>query len=160
MKLSLKWYVLTLSVLLIVVPVFLFFSMSLKSTQDLASQLSEQMYKDKLNGAVEVLREYAKYEYGTLRLQDSQLVDKDGKPVKDRFEAVDRIGKQMNVVATIFQVQGDDFLRVSTSIRKDDGTRAVGTYLGKEQRCIQTHCSETKIPWTSENTRKRLRNVL
>ncbi|MEJ5230029.1 MAG: Cache 3/Cache 2 fusion domain-containing protein, partial [Pseudothermotoga sp.] len=151
MKMSLKWYVLILSVLLIVAPVVLFFFTALRNTQNVTFQITEKMYKDKLNGAVEILREYAKYEYGTLRLQDSQLVDKDGKPIKDRFEAVDRISKQMNVVATIFQVQGDDFLRISTSVKKDDGTRAVGTYLGKDSAAYkpvvqkQRYIGEAKI---------------
>ena len=34
-------------------------------------------------------------------------------------------------VATIFKRVGDDFLRIATSLKKEDGTRAVGTYLGK-----------------------------
>ena len=35
-------------------------------------------------------------------------------------------------VATVFAKKGDDFVRVTTSVKKEDGTRAVGTLLGKE----------------------------
>ena len=35
-------------------------------------------------------------------------------------------------VATLFIKSGDDFLRVSTSVKKEDGSRAVGTWLGKD----------------------------
>lgn len=34
-------------------------------------------------------------------------------------------------VATIFKREGDDFLRIATSLKKEDGSRAVGTLLGK-----------------------------
>ncbi len=40
-------------------------------------------------------------------------------------------GGQGNV-ATLFVRSGDDFLRVATSVKKEDGSRAVGTPLGKE----------------------------
>ena len=35
-------------------------------------------------------------------------------------------------VATLFARQGDDFIRVATSVKKEDGNRAVGTLLGKD----------------------------
>lgn len=35
-------------------------------------------------------------------------------------------------VATLFVKHGDDFVRVATSVRKEDGSRALGTYMGKE----------------------------
>ncbi|MBN8519126.1 MAG: methyl-accepting chemotaxis protein [Candidatus Accumulibacter sp.] len=35
-------------------------------------------------------------------------------------------------VATVFAKKGDDFVRVTTSVKKEDGSRAVGTLLGKE----------------------------
>jgi len=35
-------------------------------------------------------------------------------------------------VATLFVKSGDDFQRVSTSVKKEDGSRALGTWLGKE----------------------------
>jgi len=131
-KLSLKLYgiILVVSVALIVlVPLYVVLTAQNKKT---ISDVTTEMYTSQINGALEVLKEYVGNEYGKLSLKDGQLVDENGKPVKDRFEVVDKISKQMNVVATIFQTEGDDFRRVSTSIRKDDGTRAVGTFLGKE----------------------------
>lgn len=35
-------------------------------------------------------------------------------------------------VATVFVREGDDYVRVATSVKKEDGTRAVGTSLGKD----------------------------
>jgi len=46
--------------------------------------------------------------------------------VCDRFTAITK-----GSVATIFRREGDDFLRIATSLKKEDGSRAVGTFLGK-----------------------------
>ncbi|MFN4191228.1 MAG: Cache 3/Cache 2 fusion domain-containing protein, partial [Pseudothermotoga sp.] len=132
MKASLRFYGILLVLVIVLIAVIPLIFVATNQNQRVASSISNQMYENMLNGALEVLKEYVKYEYGTLRLQNSQLVDKDGKAIKDRFEVVDKISKQMNVVATIFQAQNDDFIKIATSIRKDDGTRAVGTYLGKD----------------------------
>lgn len=45
---------------------------------------------------------------------------------------VDRYAKLTGGNATIFVRDGDDFLRVSTSLTKADGSRALGTYLGQK----------------------------
>ncbi len=46
--------------------------------------------------------------------------------------AIDRYTRSTGAVATFFVRRGDDFLRVSTSLRKQDGTRAVGTLLDRK----------------------------
>ncbi|GIU46291.1 methyl-accepting chemotaxis protein [Shewanella algidipiscicola] len=43
---------------------------------------------------------------------------------------VDRYSKLTGGNATIFVRDGDDFIRISTSLKKADGQRALGTYLG------------------------------
>lgn len=40
-------------------------------------------------------------------------------------------------VATIFKREGDDFLRIATSLKKEDGTRAVGTTLDRNHPAYQ-----------------------
>ncbi|MCM2564243.1 MULTISPECIES: methyl-accepting chemotaxis protein [Janthinobacterium] len=42
---------------------------------------------------------------------------------------VDRYTAQTGVIATIFAANGDEFVRISTSLKKQDGERAVGTQL-------------------------------
>ncbi|WP_198780572.1 methyl-accepting chemotaxis protein [Shewanella putrefaciens] len=44
---------------------------------------------------------------------------------------VDRFANLTGGTATVFVRDGDDFMRVSTSLKKADGSRALGTYLGK-----------------------------
>jgi methyl-accepting chemotaxis protein len=48
------------------------------------------------------------------------------------FTIVDDFTAKSGAVATVFGKVGDDFLRVSTSLKKADGSRAVGTFLGKK----------------------------
>jgi methyl-accepting chemotaxis protein len=48
------------------------------------------------------------------------------------FEAVDRFGAATGAVATVFARSGQDFVRVTTSVKRADGRRAVGTFLGSD----------------------------
>ena len=48
----------------------------------------------------------------------------------DKVDAFSSAGK--GNVATLFARDGDDFVRVSTSVKKEDGSRATGTRLGKD----------------------------
>jgi hypothetical protein len=52
------------------------------------------------------------------------------------FDLVDRVSGK-GVVATVFARSGDDFVRVTTSLRKQDGSRAVGTQLGRDHPAYQ-----------------------
>jgi len=53
----------------------------------------------------------------------------DGKVLNLDFSAPDRFSGETGGNATIFVVDGDDFVRVSTSVKKENGERAVGTRL-------------------------------
>lgn len=44
---------------------------------------------------------------------------------------VDRFANLTGGTATVFARDGDDFVRIATSLKKADGTRALGTFLGK-----------------------------
>jgi methyl-accepting chemotaxis protein len=52
-----------------------------------------------------------------------------GKPLNLDFTLPDRFTHQTGGNATIFAASGDDFVRVSTSVKKENGDRAVGTIL-------------------------------
>jgi methyl-accepting chemotaxis protein-2 (aspartate sensor receptor) len=52
-----------------------------------------------------------------------------GKPLNLDFTLPDRFTHQTGGNATIFVASGDDFVRISTSVKKENGERAVGTIL-------------------------------
>jgi methyl-accepting chemotaxis protein len=62
--------------------------------------------------------------------KDTPLLLLNGKPVNLECSLVDRFSSvHKESIATIFVRQGDDFVRVSTSLKKEDGSRALGTVL-------------------------------
>jgi hypothetical protein len=56
--------------------------------------------------------------------------------IDNNFDLVDAVVKQMGDTATIFVKSGDDYLRVSTNVKKDDGSRAIGTILDPKGKAI------------------------
>ncbi|OYU83059.1 MAG: hypothetical protein CFE45_26660, partial [Burkholderiales bacterium PBB5] len=55
-----------------------------------------------------------------------------GEKLNGNFTAVDKFTETTGGVATIFARKGDDFMRVTTSLKKDNGERAMGTMLGNK----------------------------
>ncbi|EOA05198.1 methyl-accepting chemotaxis transmembrane protein [Herbaspirillum frisingense GSF30] len=80
-------------------------------------------------------------EFGKLTLDESrtvQIADRatpvlqnDGHDLNLDFSIPDRFTGRTGVTATIFAKTGEDFVRVSTSVKKENGERAVGTLLDR-----------------------------
>ncbi|MEH7879779.1 methyl-accepting chemotaxis protein [Rhizobium laguerreae] len=66
-----------------------------------------------------------------IELKDNQLstVTEDAIPALADHSLVDRTAQSTAGVATIFQKQGSDYVRISTNVKKENGDRAVGTKL-------------------------------
>jgi hypothetical protein len=58
--------------------------------------------------------------------------------MNNNFDLVDGVVKEVGGTATIFVKSGDDFVRVATNVRKDDGSRAVGTTLDPNGKAIES----------------------
>ncbi|MGQ3052708.1 MAG: methyl-accepting chemotaxis protein [Roseateles sp.] len=54
-----------------------------------------------------------------------------GPKLNDNFTQVDKFAAVNGGVATVFAVKGDDFVRITTSLKNEKGERAMGTMLGK-----------------------------
>ncbi|SAL41403.1 methyl-accepting chemotaxis sensory transducer [Caballeronia peredens] len=54
------------------------------------------------------------------------------KPLNNDFTIPDAFLEESGAIATIFARTGDDFVRVTTSLKKQDGTRAIGTLLDRK----------------------------
>ncbi len=107
---------------------------------------SLEMLKTKLN------------KYGAPKLEGTDKVaDKTvpalffgSKKISNNFDSVDDVKKSMQGTATVFVKSGEDFVRISTNVLKDDGTRAVGTVLAKNkayEKVIkgETFCGDVEI---------------
>ncbi len=60
------------------------------------------------------------------------LITYNGVTLNNTTKYVDNYTKLKGSTATIFARKGDDFVRVSTSLKRPDGTRTLGTFLGKK----------------------------
>jgi hypothetical protein len=56
--------------------------------------------------------------------------------MNNNFTLVDEVQKEKGGTATIFVKSGDDFVRVATNVKKDDGSRAIGTVLDPKGKAI------------------------
>lgn len=86
----------------------------------------------KLEGDIESVKAFIKSEYETMVFEDNILKDSSGNTIGGNHDLVDQLKKSLNVEVTIFASDQNDFNRVTTSIIKPDGKRAVGTMLGKD----------------------------
>jgi cache 3/cache 2 fusion protein len=58
--------------------------------------------------------------------------------MNNNFDLVDGVVKQAQGTATIFVKNGDEYVRVATNVKKDDGSRAIGTILDPKGKAIQS----------------------
>ncbi|MFT3847502.1 MAG: methyl-accepting chemotaxis protein [Propionivibrio sp.] len=72
-------------------------------------------------------------EYSLDTSSGTPVLNLNGAPLNDNAEKIDAFSSSgKGNVATVFARDGDDFVRVSTSVKKEDGSRATGTRLGKD----------------------------
>ncbi|MEW5973363.1 MAG: Cache 3/Cache 2 fusion domain-containing protein [Pseudomonadota bacterium] len=62
---------------------------------------------------------------------DTPIMTSDGEILNLNFSHVDRFEEMTGGVATVFERLGDDFLRITTSLKKENGERALGTLLDR-----------------------------
>jgi len=58
--------------------------------------------------------------------------------MNNNFDLVDEVVKQAQGTATIFVKNSDEYVRVATNVKKDDGSRAVGTILDPKGKAIES----------------------
>jgi hypothetical protein len=56
--------------------------------------------------------------------------------MNNNFVLVDDVQKEVGGTATLFVKLGDEFVRVATNVKKDDGSRATGTILDPKGKAI------------------------
>ena len=112
-----------------------------------ATEVANHVMEQKLSAAMENFQYEVERDHGQMELQGAMLIDQSGEPLAksyestdriSRYELVDRISKRFSSTATIFARDGNDFTRIVTTVKKDDGTRADGTKLGADSKAYQS----------------------
>lgn len=75
---------------------------------------------------------------------DTPLLTADNYTLNNNFLKVDAFTNLTSAVATIFALSGDDFIRISTSLKKEDKSRAMGTFLGKNSPAYESIMKKQK----------------
>ncbi|PSJ56907.1 Cache 3/Cache 2 fusion domain-containing protein [Pseudaminobacter soli (ex Li et al. 2025)] len=99
----------------------------------------------KVTAAMELLKSKAN-ELGPPKIEGTDAVA--GKEVpaiyfgstkmNNNFTLVDEVVKEAGGTATIFVKSGDEYVRVATNVKKDDGSRAIGTILDPKGKAIES----------------------
>ena len=58
--------------------------------------------------------------------------------MNNNFTLVDEVSKEAGGTATIFVKSGEEYVRVATNVKKDDGSRAIGTTLDPKGKAIES----------------------
>jgi len=113
-----------------------------------ARQQVQALAADKAENVVQVLesqdataRELVRRSFKSFKLafqptmslnEDNGELQSYGIAVNNDFSQVDKFSKDTGGVATVFARKGDDFMRITTSLKKPDGERALGTPLARQ----------------------------
>jgi len=114
------------------VVVFYIVNSQLRST---ATAVENHVLEQKLSVEMETFNDEVTSNYGWNDMRGAMLVD-----YVTNSDVVERISKRFSSTATIFvrDNDGNDFTRIVTTIKKDDGTWAVGTKLGTDSKVYQS----------------------
>jgi hypothetical protein len=95
-----------------------------KSSMELLKSKAEKLGPAKVEGTDPVADKSAPAIYfGTTKMNNN-------------FGLVDDVVKEAGGTATIFVKSGDEYVRVATNVKKDDGSRAIGTVLDPNGKAI------------------------
>jgi len=108
-----------ISSLILFISLLLLGYLSLYSKQQLALQTAIAMGENKLKGDMLTFERAVMQNYGKLSLKDGELL----------YSVVDTISSELNIVATIFAKEKNDYRRIATNITLQNGKRAIGTLL-------------------------------
>ena len=113
---------------LLAITALLIINISSRETLDL--EIAILVGESKLKGDMIHFESMLKTEYGELRLQNGELVDKNGHSLAHHNHLVDHLANDLGIVASIFVKENDDYRRIATSVVDSEGNRAVDTLLG------------------------------
>ena len=137
MKMNIRSKLTIISLIPLALFILLIFAYITPSLRDVAENVMEHSLLMKLQGDMHSVHLFAEKHFGEIKMVDGALVDKDGVPLEGRHDMVDEITDKLGVVATVFVREGNDFRRITTSIKTADGNRAVGTMLGTDSAAYE-----------------------
>lgn len=134
-NLNLRKKFLLITLLVGALPIFLLSAFCLNHFLTGMTELKSILLEDRLMTDSKVSHFYLQTFYGNLSVSGNTLVDQNNVDISTEHSVVDAIGKDLNLSATLFLKENDDFIRISTNIidpTSKENTRATGTTLSKD----------------------------
>ncbi|MGX1169391.1 Cache 3/Cache 2 fusion domain-containing protein [Bradyrhizobium sp. DASA03005] len=98
----------------------------IKAAMDLLVSIAAQLGPPRVEGTEPVAgKEVPVIYFGSAKMNNS-------------FDLVDEVVRKAQGTATIFVRSGDEYVRVATNVKKDDGSRAIGTILDPKGKAIES----------------------
>lgn len=132
MKVGIQGKVLVLIILALVILTAVQQTISSFEIHSVGKAISTTVLQWKLEGDLESARLMFDENFGNPSFQDQALISESGSQIGQDNGFVDTIADTFGITATIFGKRGDDFVRLTTNIMLEDGSRAIGTFLGSE----------------------------
>ena len=101
------------------------------------NNVAEQQFQSKLAADNNVLIKYIENEFGEFGLQDGKLCTLKGVSIENDNDILDKVKLDLGDEAAIFRKDGNDFIRVSTSLRDNNGNRMVKTNLETDKEAYK-----------------------
>ena len=119
-----------ISTVFILAALVVFSIFSIRSVQTSSRETAVLMGGNKLSSDFLHFDERISREYGQLRLSDGDLIGENDNSLKYQYDLIDKLSSDLNIVATVFIRENNDYRRITTSIVDSEGKRAVDTFLG------------------------------
>ncbi|WP_352400779.1 methyl-accepting chemotaxis protein [Anaerotignum sp.] len=127
---SIKSKLVLIILILVTTSSLLTVSLGLYRSFGVTDEIIHTLIQERLGSTNNMLKIYLEEQFGTLTLNpNGDLTDDNGTSIKGQNVYIDRLCQEMNVVATVFSKDGDNYTRVLTTIVDEAGQRVVGTTL-------------------------------
>ncbi|MEN1759954.1 methyl-accepting chemotaxis protein [Anoxynatronum sibiricum] len=136
MKRSIKNQMVALVLLILLLAAVSFSAGSYFLSKNSSEALGRSLLQEKLEGNINASVVYQQHYLGRLSLTGNQLMTQEGMQLEGN-NFVDTLEKDLGLAATIFVRDGEDYKRIATTIRNEQGERVTGTYLGTESAAYQ-----------------------
>ncbi|GBU26751.1 methyl-accepting chemotaxis protein [Treponema sp. R8-4-B8] len=129
-RLGLQLKLSSISITFMLLAIIIFSIISIRAIQESSLETAVIMGKNKLTSDMIHFAYRVNLEFGQLSLKDGDLTGENGVSLKYNYNLIDELSTDLNIAATVFIREGDDYRRITTSIKDNAGKRAVDTMLG------------------------------
>jgi len=116
----------------ITVPTTIISIINIISLTSTVNNITTEIFTSNLKSFMNTMDLYIEKYYGELLYENDMIVDKNGKNIKNQNDMIDEMQNELGIDVSIFARQGDSFVRVVTTIKKD-GVRIIDTALNNKK---------------------------